>query len=75
MVPETLAPYHRRPHPDMKFDPALLRTIANTTGFPPDHLEKLLRLRELLTEFHKHPSFAIDWSSRVAPRSISSIST
>jgi predicted nucleotidyltransferase component of viral defense system len=40
---------------DMKFDPALLRTIANTTGFPPDNLEKLLRLRELLTEFHKHP--------------------
>lgn len=39
----------------MKFDSALLRTIANSTGFSPDNLEKLLRLRELLTEFHKHP--------------------
>jgi hypothetical protein len=39
----------------MKSGSARLRTIANTTGFPPDNLEKLLRLRELLTEFRKHP--------------------
>ena len=39
----------------MKFDAAHLQAIANATGFPPDNLEKLLRLRELLTEFHKHP--------------------
>jgi predicted nucleotidyltransferase component of viral defense system len=39
----------------MKFDVANLQAIANTTGFPSDNLEKVLRLRELLTEFHKHP--------------------
>jgi len=39
----------------MKFDVAHLQAIANTTGFPPDNLEKVLRLRELLTELHKHP--------------------
>jgi predicted nucleotidyltransferase component of viral defense system len=39
----------------MKFDVAHLQAIANTSGFPPDNLEKVLRLRELLTEFHKHP--------------------
>jgi hypothetical protein len=39
----------------MKFDAANLQAISNTTGFPPDNLEKILRLRELLTEFHKHP--------------------
>jgi predicted nucleotidyltransferase component of viral defense system len=38
----------------MKFDPASLRVTATATGFQPDNLEKLLRLRELLTEFHKH---------------------
>ena len=39
----------------MKFDPAQFRATANATGFEADNLEKLLRLRELLTEFHKHP--------------------
>ena len=38
----------------MKFDAAHLQAIANITSFPPDNLEKVLRLRELLTEFHKH---------------------
>jgi predicted nucleotidyltransferase component of viral defense system len=39
----------------MKFDAAHLQAIANTNGFPPDNLEKVHRLRELLTELHKHP--------------------
>jgi predicted nucleotidyltransferase component of viral defense system len=39
----------------MKIDSASLRAAAKTTGFDADNLEKLLRLRELLTEFHKHP--------------------
>lgn len=38
----------------MKLNAAHLQAVANTTGFPPDNLEKVLRLRELLTEFHKH---------------------
>ena len=38
----------------MKFDPASFHAIAKATGFQADNLEKLLRLRELLTEFHKH---------------------
>ena len=38
----------------MKFNAARLQSIANTTGFPPDNLEKVLRLRELLTELHQH---------------------
>ena len=38
----------------MKFDAAHLQAIANTTGFPPANLEKILRLRKLLTEFHRH---------------------
>jgi predicted nucleotidyltransferase component of viral defense system len=39
----------------MNFDAAHLQAVANTTGFPPDSLEKVLRLRQVLTEFHKHP--------------------
>jgi hypothetical protein len=40
----------------MKFNPTTLRTTAKATGFDANNnLEKLLRLRELLTEFHKHP--------------------
>lgn len=39
----------------MKINPASLRATAKTTGFDADNLEKRLRLRELLTEFHKHP--------------------
>jgi predicted nucleotidyltransferase component of viral defense system len=39
----------------MKFAAANLQAIADATGFPPDNLEKVLRLRELLNEFHKHP--------------------
>jgi hypothetical protein len=39
----------------MKIDPANLLATAKATGFDADNLEKLLRLRELLTEFHKHP--------------------
>ena len=40
---------------NMKFTPAQIRELAGNTGFPADNLEKVLRLQELLTEFHKHP--------------------
>jgi predicted nucleotidyltransferase component of viral defense system len=39
----------------MKFDGAQITELARDTGFPGDNLEKILRLRELLTELHKHP--------------------
>jgi hypothetical protein len=39
----------------MKFDAANIRAIAETTRFEASNLEKLLRLRELLAEIHKHP--------------------
>src|SRR5260370_7178449 len=39
----------------MKFDAAQITKLARGTGFPADNLEKVLRLRELLTELHKHP--------------------
>jgi len=39
----------------MKFDAAQVTKLARETGFPADNLEKVLRLRELLTELHKHP--------------------
>ena len=38
----------------MKFYPSSFPAAAKATGFQPDSLEKVLRLRELLTEFHKH---------------------
>ena len=38
----------------MKFTPAQIRDLATNTRFPAENLEKVLRLRELLTEFHKH---------------------
>ena len=38
----------------MKFTPAQIRELAETTRFPAENLEKVLRLRELLIEFHKH---------------------
>jgi predicted nucleotidyltransferase component of viral defense system len=38
----------------MRFDPVSFRATADATGFQADNLEKLLRLRELLIEFHKH---------------------
>jgi predicted nucleotidyltransferase component of viral defense system len=38
----------------MKFTPAQIRELATNTRFPGENLEKVLRLRELLTEFHKH---------------------
>ncbi len=38
----------------MKFTPAQIRELATNTRFPAENLEKVLRLRELLTEFHKH---------------------
>ncbi len=38
----------------MKFTPAQIRELAQNTGFPPENLEKVLRLRELLIEFHRH---------------------
>jgi predicted nucleotidyltransferase component of viral defense system len=39
----------------MKFDAAQIMKLARDTRFPADNLEKVLRLRELLTELHKHP--------------------
>jgi len=39
----------------MKFDAAQITKFERETGFPADNLEKVLRLRELLTELHKHP--------------------
>jgi len=39
----------------MKFDPSSFPAAAKATGFQSDNLEKGLRLRELLTEFQKHP--------------------
>jgi len=39
----------QKSYTDMKFDAAHLHAITSTTGFPPDSLEKVLRLRELLT--------------------------
>jgi predicted nucleotidyltransferase component of viral defense system len=38
----------------MKFTPAQIRELATNTRFPAENLEKVLRLRELLIEFHKH---------------------
>ncbi len=39
----------------MRVDPAEITKLSKDTGFPADNFEKILRLRELLTEFHKHP--------------------
>ncbi len=36
-------------------NPALIQRWALETRFPPDQLEKVLRLRQLLTEFWQHP--------------------
>jgi predicted nucleotidyltransferase component of viral defense system len=38
----------------MKFTLAQIRELATNTRFPAENLEKVLRLRELLAEFHKH---------------------
>ena len=38
----------------MKFTPAQIRELAQNTAFPAENLEKVLRLRELLIEFHRH---------------------
>ena len=38
----------------MKFTPTQIRELAQNTGFPAENLEKVLRLRELLIEFHRH---------------------
>lgn len=38
----------------MKFSPTQIRELAADAHFPPENLEKVLRLRELLIEFHKH---------------------
>ncbi len=39
----------------MKLDPAYVKRIADTTGFEAVQLEKVIRLRQLLIEFRKHP--------------------
>jgi len=38
----------------MKFTPTQIRALATNSQFPAENLEKVLRLRELLIEFHKH---------------------
>jgi len=38
----------------MKFTPAQIRELAESARFPAENLEKVLRLRELLIELHKH---------------------
>ena len=39
----------------MKFTSMQISELAANSNFPPDNLEKVLRLRELLIELHKHP--------------------
>jgi len=38
----------------MKFTPAQILALAAKSQFPADNLEKVMRLRELLTEFDRH---------------------
>lgn len=40
---------------DMKLDAAYLNDVAKQTGFDPYNVEKILRLKELLREFLRHP--------------------
>jgi predicted nucleotidyltransferase component of viral defense system len=39
----------------VKLDAAYVKRIADATGFDPVQLEKVIRLRQLLIEFRKHP--------------------
>ena len=39
----------------MKLDAAYLNDAAKQTGFDPHNIEKVLRLKELLREFLRHP--------------------
>jgi hypothetical protein len=39
----------------VKLDAAYVKPIADTTGFDAVQLEKVIRLRQLLIEFRKHP--------------------
>ena len=39
----------------MKFDAAYLQRISHETGFDAVNLEKVLRIKRLLIEFHSHP--------------------
>jgi predicted nucleotidyltransferase component of viral defense system len=39
----------------VKLDPAYVKRIADATGFDAVQLEKVIRLRQLLIEFRKHP--------------------
>jgi predicted nucleotidyltransferase component of viral defense system len=39
----------------VKLPAAQITKLARDTGFSADNLEKVLRLRELLTELYKHP--------------------
>ena len=39
----------------MKLDAAYLNDVAKQTGFDPYNIEKVLRLKELLREFLRHP--------------------
>jgi hypothetical protein len=52
-------------HTNMKFDPSSFPAAAKATGPPSNNLEKVLRLRELLTEFLPCPR-----SERQASRQI-----
>jgi hypothetical protein len=59
----------------MKFDATQITKLARETGFLADNLEKALRLRELLTELHKHPFLRGKLVLKGERRSIFSIST
>jgi hypothetical protein len=59
----------------MKFDAAQITKLTRETGFPADNLEKVLRLRELLTELHKHPFLRGKLVLKAERRLIFSIST
>jgi hypothetical protein len=49
----------------MKFTSAQIRELATNTRFPAENLEKVLRLRELLTEFWQpHPHSALEACDR-----------
>jgi hypothetical protein len=42
----------------MTLDAAYVKKIVDETGFDAANLEKVVRLRQLLIEFHKHPFLA-----------------
>jgi hypothetical protein len=39
----------------VRLEATYINEIARTSGFDPANLEKAIRLKELLCEFHRHP--------------------